>query len=116
MVYILISYPCYLPLSRTRAIEEKRRNSSESGHMSTGGPPRPPPSLIQLATVTAIANIQRLSNITSIPDNIVEELFEVRRTPLILSHVTNFVSVFQLLPISARLLNDCTIIYSLSWQ
>ena len=83
--YSLISHPCYLPLSRTRSIEEKRRSSSESGPMSTGGPPRPPPSLVQLATVTAIANIQRLSNISSIPDNIIEELFEVRRTPSTMS-------------------------------
>jgi hypothetical protein len=44
--------------------------------MSTGGLPRRPPSLLHLSIASAVSNIQCLYNLTSIPENIVEELFE----------------------------------------
>jgi hypothetical protein len=48
----------------------------EEGLMSNGSAHRPP-SLLHLSINTAVSNIQRLSNLSSIPDYIVEDLFVV---------------------------------------
>ncbi len=53
--------------------------AGEQGLMSNGSAAaaHKPPSLLHLSISTAVSNIQRLSNLSCIPDNIVEELFVV---------------------------------------
>ncbi|CAM6034673.1 unnamed protein product [Sphagnum compactum] len=51
--------------------------AGEQGLMSNGSAAaaHKPPSLLHLSISTAVSNIQRLSNLSCIPDNIVEDLF-----------------------------------------
>jgi hypothetical protein len=53
--------------------------AGEQGLMSNGSAAaaHKPPSLLHLSISTAVSNIQRLSNLSCIPDNIVEDLFLV---------------------------------------
>jgi hypothetical protein len=53
--------------------------AGEQGIMSNGSAAaaHKPPSLLHLSISTAVSNIQRLSNLSGIPDNIVEDLFLV---------------------------------------
>jgi len=51
--------------------------AGEQGLMSNGSAAaaHKPPSLLHLSISTAVSNIQRLSNLSCIPDNIVKDLF-----------------------------------------